>query len=195
MRSAFRVLFFVMLCGLVHASVITFEDLTLTDTYHVGDTFISGGVQITGEEFFWLPTGSTDTGEATVSANGDAGGAGQEIWCNNINLSFDFSFASFEGVSLQYGDLGGNVNLEINGVQHNVQDFPSLDGMTIGGVTVTVVDTGVKGAIFATGPVTSFSIGGQELAIDNVIASIPEPGTLVLLSVGSVGILALRKYK
>ena len=180
---------------MVHASVITFEDLTVDDEYYVGDTFTSGGIQITGEKFFWLPSGSTDTGFATVQANGNAGGSGKEIGLNNINLSFDFSFAPFEGVSLQYGEYGGNVNLEINGVQHNVENFPLLNGMNIGGAMVTVVDAGDKGAIFATGPIDSFSIGGQELVIDNIIACIPEPATLALLGLGGLSALALGKRK
>ena len=193
MKSTFHFLLFAFLCGLVPASVITFENLTIDDEYYVGDTFVSGGVQITGEEFFWLPSGSTVDGFAIVQADGDAGGSGKELYLNNINLSFDFGFAPFEGVSLQYGDDGGNINLEINGVQHVENSFPSLDGMNIGGVIVTVVeDAGGKGAIFATGPVNSFSIGGQELAIDNVIACIPEPATLLLLA---LGVLALKKCK
>ena len=194
MRSAFRFLLFVTLCSLVHASVITFEDLTLTDTYDVGDTFTSGGVQITGEEFFLLPSGSTVTGFATVQATGDAGGSGKEIRLDNINLSFDFGVAPFQGVSLQYGEYGGNVNLEINGVLQNVENFSLLDGLNMGGVIVTVVDAGTQGAIFATGPVNSFSIGGQELAIDNVIACIPEPVTLALLGLGGMVSLAFRKH-
>ena len=197
MKSAFRFLLFVILCSMVHASVITFEDLTVDDEYHVGDTFVSGGIQITGEKFFWLPSDSTDTGFASVQnpVPTNAGGSGKEIWLNNINLSFDFSFAPFEGVSLQYGEYGGNVNLEINGVQHNVADFPLLNGMNIGGAMVTVVDDGTKGAIFATGPIDSFSIGGQELVIDNIIACIPEPATLALLGLGGLSALALGKRK
>lgn len=58
--------------------------------------------------------------------------------------------------------------------------------MNIGGVTVTVLDAGSKGAIFVIGPVNSFSIGGQELAIDNVTACIPEPATLSLLALAAL---------
>jgi len=193
MKIAFRLLLFAVLCGFVQASVITFENLTIDDEYFVGDTFVSDGVQITGEEYFWLPTGSTVDGFTKVQSNGDAGGSDKEMWLNNINLSFDFGFVPIEGVSLQYGEYGGNVNLEINGDLHNVEDFSLLNGMNIGGVTVTVVDAGSKGALFAIGPVNSFSIGGQELAIDNVIASvIPEPMSLSLLALGG---LLLRKRK
>lgn len=194
MKSAFLFFLFAFLCGLVSASVITFENLTVDDQYDVGDSFVSDGVEITGEEFFWLPSGSTEDGFAIVQANGTAGGAGKEVYLNNINLDFDLSFASFEGVSLQYGNDGGNVNLEINGIRHVENSFLPLNGMTIGGVIVSVleIDASGKGAIFATGPISTFSIGGQELAIDNVIACVPEPATLSLLA---LGVLALRKRK
>jgi len=191
MKSIFQIVLVLVLCGLTQAYVITFEDIT-DDTYYVGDSFVSGGVQITGEEFFWTGGGSTVSGSATVQASGDAGGTGNEIWFNNINLSFDFSVSPLYGLSLQFGDYGGNENIEINGDQRVVDDIASLNGMTIGGVTLTVVDTGTTGALFAVGSITSFSIGGQEFSIDNVIACIPEPASLILLGLGAL-VLKSRK--
>jgi hypothetical protein len=189
MKSFFHFLVVLMLCGLTQAYVVTFEDLTLNDTYNVGDAFTSGGVQITGQEFFWLPNGSTTDGFVEVQAGGNAGATGNELWLNNINLDFAFSVKP-TGLSLQYGEYGGNVNFMINGDQKVISNFTELHGTMVGGVMVTVVDTGTVGAIFAMGPINSFSIGGQELAIDNVIACIPEPATLMLLGLGA---LVLRR--
>jgi len=195
MKIVFHFLVVAILCSFAQASVITFEDLTPADQYYVGDTFTSGGVKMTGAEFFWLPSGSTTSGFAAVinPVPTNAGGTGNEIWLNNINLDFDLSYAAIEGLSLQYGNSGGNVNLEINGMFHNANDFSALNGTMFGGVMVSIVD-GIdgKGAIFATGPIHTFSIGGQELAIDNVIACIPEPATLSLLALGG---LCLRRKR
>lgn len=192
MKRFFHFLLVFMLCGLTPAYVITFETLTLNDTYNVGDSFVSDGVPITGEEFFWLPSGSTTTGFAEVQAGGNAGATGNELWLNNINLDFAFAVSPLQGLSLQFGEYGGNLNFEINGDQQNVASFSALNGMTVGGVMVSVINADGKGAIFATGPISSFSIGGQELAIDNVIACIPEPATLLLLG---LGVFLLRKRR
>ncbi|MEN8128139.1 MAG: PEP-CTERM sorting domain-containing protein [Planctomycetota bacterium] len=194
MKNVFHFLLFALLCSFVQASVITFENLTVGAEYYVGDTLVSDGVQIPGKEFFWYPSGSTTTGHVTVQTDGKAGGTGNELWLNNINLDFDFSFAPFAGISFQYGEYGGNVNLEINGVQYNENGFAALNGTMMNGVMVTVVE-GVdgKGAIFATGLVDTFSIGGQELAIDNVIACVPEPATLALVALGSLSLIRKRR--
>ncbi|WP_145081334.1 PEP-CTERM sorting domain-containing protein [Poriferisphaera corsica] len=46
------------------------------------------------------------------------------------------------------------------------------------------------GSFTFTGPINNFSIGGQELHIDNVsYSAIPEPASLALLSLGSLALL------
>lgn len=173
-------------CGFAGAYVVTFEDLDLNEEFHVGDSFISGGMTAAGAEYFWFGGDSSLNGVATVQDDGLAGGAGNEIWFNNINLNFTYAVSPLAGLSLMFADYGGNVNFSINGDLRNVENFSALNGMTIGGATVFVTGTDLSGSIFAIGPVSAFGIGGQELAIDNIIGCIPEPATLVLLGLGGL---------
>ncbi len=178
------------------ATVVDFGDLSLGATYNVGDSFTTSGVVITGQEFFWLPSGSTTGGFVEVENSGLAGGAGNELHTNNINLSFDFGII-LTGLALQYGEFGGNINLEINGSLANVENFVNIPA-NLGGTSVFTSDTGTpgqsSGAMFVTGTINSFKIGGQELWIDNVVASpIPEPATLTLLGIGALAILTRRR--
>lgn len=189
----------ILLAQNAEAVVVEFEDLPLGATYNVGDSFTTSGVVVTAEEFFWLPSGSTTGGYAEVMNTTNAGGAGYEVFTNNINLSFDFG-SPCDGVSLMFADSGGpsgNINLEINGSLANVDLFSNLPS-SLGGVSVftTPGDTGALFVIGVVGTVNSFKIGGQELYIDNIVASVvPEPATIMLLGAGAFAILTRRRGK
>ena len=175
------------------ATVIDFEDTTHGATYNVGGSFTTSGVVITAGEFFYLPTGSSTSGYAEIQSGSRAGGTGYEVWTNNINLSFDFGLPC-KGLSLQYNDDGGNINLRINGSLANVEDFALLPA-TLGGTSVFTTPGNI-GAMFVIGTINSFEIGGQELAIDNVVASlVPEPATLILLGSGALWVLTRKRGK
>jgi len=192
MKRSFLLLSNLLLSAMVPAYVITFDNLPVDAEYNVGDSFVSDGVTITGEEYFWPGGTSTLDGFARVENGLKANGSGKEIRFNNINLDFDFAVDPIMGLSLQYGYYGGNINFEINGILQNVNAPALLHGIVVDGVSLTVVNAGAYGAIFATGEISSFSIGGQEFYIDNVIACIPEPATLGLLGLGA---LLIRRNK
>jgi hypothetical protein len=146
-----------------------FEDLILGATYNVGNSFTTSGTLISVKKFQWSNGVWTDTGHTTVENGGRAGGSGNEMNVNNVNLDFDIG-PPVTGLSLLFGEYGGNINIEINGDFRNVLNFSDINGLTIGGVKVTVIDLGGgKGRLNLTdGIINQFAIGGQELWIDDV---------------------------
>jgi len=184
--------------GLASATVITldFEDLTLGQSYSVGDSFTTSGVVITVEQF-QIPEGNWDTyGDVTVDTDtglgfNTAGGSGNELGVSGVNLYFDFD-TTLIGLELLYGDFGGNLNIELNGDFVNFGNFIDIDNTTIGGTSISTLDNGTPGQSTGTlsvvGTIQSFRIGGGELWIDDVVA-IPEPATLLLLGLGSLALL------
>lgn len=149
---------------------IYFDGLTLGTTYGVGDVFADHCAKIFVKQFQWWNLIWTSGGHASVQNGGLAGGAGNEIAVNNVNLAFDFG-ASYSNLTLRFGEYGGNLNIEINGVLKNFADFINIDGGNIGGVTVAVASGGFgndQGSLALSGTISSFSVGGQELWIDNV---------------------------
>ncbi len=155
-------------------TVVDFEDLIPGTTYNLNDSFTASGVQITGEEFFYYGGSSAAEGFARVENIGVSGGTNNELAIHNLNLNFDFG-TTLGGLTLQYGEFGGNINVEINGDLINVDNFADIP-KTVGGTIVSTLDEGIpgksSGAMFIVGKINSFKIGGQELWIDNIVPSI-----------------------
>lgn len=154
---------------------VDFEDVDLGATFGVGDSFVTSGATVRGQTFFWSNGDATDDGFARIEDNGNAGGSGQDVQVNNINLAFDFG-VTLVGLTVQYGEFGGNLNLEVNGDLRNFQDFPDVDGEEIGGVSISVAvdDDGEHGTLTLRGDIESFAIGGQELWIDDICPIVQE---------------------
>ncbi|NIR43229.1 MAG: hypothetical protein GWM93_05005 [Gemmatimonadetes bacterium] len=150
------------------ASCIDFDDLSVGTQYHVGDSFMSGGVTITAEAFTWGNGNTTTGGFAEVDDNNLAGGSGLDVEVNNINLRFALGTA--DGLTLLFGEYGGNLNLEINGDFRNFENFNQLNGASVGGTSLVVTGGAGndQGTLAVDGTISSFAIGGQELWIDNV---------------------------
>jgi hypothetical protein len=181
------------------AAMMNFEDLSLGTTYHVTESFNSAGVVVVAQPFELPDHTLYDGGEATVENTGRANGAGNEIHANNINLSFNFGIA-LDGLALQYGEYGGNLNININHSFLNFSNFHDIHNTTIGGVLVFTLDTGIagesSGAMFLMGNIGTFVIGGQQLWIDNVVASpVPEPATILLFGLGGIIMLVRNKTR
>ena len=162
-----------------------FEDLKVNDSIKVGGAFTSGGIRFSGKPFFFSNGQRFDGGFASVDDNQAAGGLGQDILINNINLDIDTQ-RSAAALGLLFGEYGGNLNVEINGKLANITSMAQLDGQVIDGVEFLVrfrQDSNL-GALSLQGDIKSFSIGGQELWIDEVKVNrtrqIEIPGRVVI---------------
>ncbi len=100
-------------------------------------------------------------------------GTGNIVNTNNVGLIVDFGAAG--DASFAYLDLGGRVNIQVNGYGAVIEadDFPSLGTFTVApGVTMSATSTpvggGIMGVVTLTGPVQIVRIGGQELWLDDI---------------------------
>ena len=163
-----------------HPPCVDFEDLTSGTVYSVTDTFTDSGATMTVKDFQWSGGTWTSDGTATVCNVQDAGGSGLDVNCNNVNINFDFG-SPLDGLSLLYGEYGGNLNIDINGDFQNFENFADIDGLTIGGINVAVTDLGAgKGELTLSGVINSFDIGGQELWVDDVCPTVPYEPSMCL---------------
>ncbi|MEA1908554.1 MAG: right-handed parallel beta-helix repeat-containing protein, partial [Euryarchaeota archaeon] len=148
---------------------VDFEDLPIGAMFYVKDVFTDSGAKITVQPFQWGNGQWTTGGFAEVGNAGDAGGSGNEMQVNNVNLGFDFG-SPCGGLTLLFGEYGGNLNIEINGDFRNFRNVIDINGTVIGGVSVSVVNGlgNDRGRLELSGTINSFAIGGQELWIDHV---------------------------
>lgn len=161
---------------------IEFDSLLLGNTYYVGDTFTDSGNTVDILSFQWGGGIWTSGGYARVDDDGYGGYSGYDINTNNVNLGFTFS-GPLKGLSLNFGEYGGNLNIQINDEFKNFQNFNDIDGSTIGGVSVSVINglgndmerlilSGEMNVFNFHEEEFTFLIGGQELWIDHVCASL-----------------------
>ncbi len=149
-----------------------FEDLKPGAAYKVGETFLSSAIRITIEPFVWGNGTPTSSGLAYVTDGKAASGFGMEIQVNNANLTFNF-VTPLSGLSLLFGEYGGNLNININGAFHNFENFADINRLDIDGVKISVLQGfgNDAGYLQLSGAIKSLAIGGQELWIDNVCLS------------------------
>ncbi len=158
-------------CEPAHRSplCVEFEELPLGTIYSVPQRFTDSGVQLAVRVFHLGGGQWTDGGGAQVRNEGDAGGSGQEMMVGNVNLEFDFG-TTVEGLTLLFGEYGGNLNIAVNGEFKDFDDFVDIDDSVIGGAHVSVADGlgNDVGRLELSGPIEAFVLGGQELWIDHV---------------------------
>lgn len=149
---------------------VDFEGLALAHQYRIFDRFNDSGVEITVAAFHLGGGQWTTDGYAEVTDQGLAGGSGLEMIVNNVNLDFKFPSCSLADLTLNFGEYGGNLNIDINGEFVDFDKFADIDGQTIGGVDIAVVDGlgNDTGSLKLAGTINSFAVGGQELWIDHV---------------------------
>jgi len=171
-KPVWRVGLFLLATALLYGcvdGVIDFEDPPLNTEYYVNDVFTDSGFEIAVKPFQRGDGGWTSDGDAEIENRGLAGGSGQDVHTDNVNLDFQIT-EPWKDLTLRFSDCGGNANIKINGDFRNFADFPDIDNTTIGGVNVDVVDGAQNelGVLRLTGWITEFALGGQELWIDDV---------------------------
>ena len=159
--------FFVTGCS----KCLDFEGEPVGTQFAVGQSFTDNGVAVDVEQFQWSNGTWSTSGRAEIKGTNLANGTGNEINTNNVNLKFNFNYPG-KKIVLKYAELGGNNNINVNGTFQNVADLNNLDGTSIAGnqITVTALQQGNNwiGSIIIDGTISGFSIGGQELWIDDV---------------------------
>jgi hypothetical protein len=121
-----------------------------------------------------------------LGMNGDEGG--------QLGLSFDDPMiVHCDGIALQFAEFQGDVFMSINEDEMVAENMWQFNGITLGGANVFAFDNSGVGALFVSGDLDSFVIGGSDIAIDNLVVSyhVPEPASLLLISCG--GFLLRRK--
>lgn len=142
------------------------EDNTNGATTAVGNFLSCNGVAIQVEQFQWSNGTWTTTGTARINDQQYAGGTGLDLYPGNCNLNFQFDYPGAM-ITVKIGEYGGNNNIRVNGVFQNVLDMASLNGAVIGGVAVAVA-AGNPTTMTLVGNITGFTIGGQELWLDDI---------------------------
>lgn len=146
-----------------------FESSKPDTQYQVRDQFTDSGIYFNVQQFVWSDGITTIDGLVSFADRGAAGSFGLEAQVSNANLNFDFGIP-IDGLSVLFGEYGGNLNLNINGEFLNFADFAEINGKIVGGVQVTVVNGygNDQGFLEFSGAIKSFALGGQELWIDHV---------------------------
>jgi hypothetical protein len=175
MRSLIVLLTVVALLSLSSGCCLKFSDLTPGTTYNVGDTITTSRTNIVVERFQWSGGAWTSNGRAGVDNRQYAQGTGNDLTTDNTNLNFQFDYP-IDSVSFRFGDLGGNINIRVNGNHKNEQNFINLNGSLIGGVQMTVdafqQGNNWYGKVVLDGTINDFAVGGQELWLDDIC---PDP--------------------
>ena len=151
-----------------HSRCVDFEDPPGSAVYRVGERFRDSGVTVEVKRFQRMDGSPVSGGTGRIDTLGEAGGSGQELRANSV--VFAFAFPPITRLSLRFAELGGNVNLRINGELRNFANLADIDGATVAGVHVTVVGGSGddQGVLSLSGPLGRFEIGGQELWLDDV---------------------------
>lgn len=158
----------------------SYEDLTLGGTFFNGDFFNTGDYHYDVQHFTWSDGTDTHAGYVAVDNGAAACSLGNELRYNNATTNINRLDGDWmENLSFKFGEYGGNLNLEINGDFWNFDNMADIDGMVIGGVTVSV-DWGGNGndcgQVTLSGDVSHLRIGGQEFFMDCFAAdAIPAP--------------------
>ena len=171
MRSMMTLLLVTTAIVFLSGCCVKFSNSTPGDTYSVGDTITTSQADIIVEQFQWSNGTWTTSGSAKVDDRNYGQGSGNDLNANNVNLNFQFDYP-VDKITLKFGELGGNNNIRVNGAFQNVPNLVALNGNSINGVQITVnasqQGNNWYGTMELEGAIDEFTIGGQELWLDDV---------------------------
>lgn len=177
------------------AQTAMFEDLVVTTVYNNGSSFTSNGITFNVDDFTFSGGGTTNAGLTSV-INPNQAGADNGMNVNNVNLDVVLPGGGATAAGFAYAEFGGNINLTVNGLLFNTDDFVDNHGFSNSEFSISVNDVANKGFVSVSGDISQFSFGGQELEIDDVrIVGIPEPTTIALAGLGFVCITCVRRKR
>lgn len=177
-------------------ATMTFDSLPLGTMFGAaaGDqpsdiVYEEDGIEMSVEQI--LIEGVAGFVQAEVGGRYEAFFSSRPLDLNNISVRLDFRNIGFEvdQVSVEFVELGPLNNFRVNDAAlFELASLAFMPAAIAPGVTATVAD----GVITLSGPVDMVLIGGQELAIDNILA-VPEPTTWLLFAAGSCALLGCRR--
>ncbi len=115
----------------------------------------------------------------------------QPLGLNNIAVRFDLANVGFdvENITLDFMEFGGASNFSVNNsTVYQLASLKDIPNNVAPGISASVVD----GVITLNGSVSSILVGGQEVAIDNLLV-VPEPATPLLLCAGGLVVYRRRR--
>jgi hypothetical protein len=148
--------------------------------HHAYDTFSTDGILCTvrTQKF---PDGSEFTaGSAFSQPSTYACGSGQELatYACAVDHRFADSIGPLDEVSLTVADHGGQINFEINGDFRMPAQYIDLDGLMVGGVTITVLSGGRLNEcteLLLEGRLENLLVGGGQHFVDCLTGTPAEP--------------------
>ena len=143
-----------------------------------GAAFNVDGVVFATRGYRFVPGGPAMGGGNAAIQPAPGLGAGQAMRLTAVNVAPNiaaFAPAGVFVVTFDYWNLGGNINLRVNGVQAVAPSFMAIPGGLFPGVAIAVappVAPGVAGTVTLTAlpgtMITTLQIGGQNMIIDNI---------------------------
>lgn len=161
------------------AAFTDFEDLAIGSVYRPGDSLITGSLGFT------LRNVGTANGVAIVYDSDTFGGPGNSLLINTVGLELTMPDRASE-LSTLFGVGSVNASLSINGEEMRfLGDEPIPDSTILGGVQVTIRPTADLpnyrgGELILQGDIRSVVFRGDELVIDTVAVTVPEPSATTL---------------
>lgn len=159
------------------SSCYEFSNLAAGTTYSVGDSLITPEATIELKGYSEGGIIHTD-GEARIQASNQAGGVSPELVPSWINVQITPD-QPLNALRIRIHESYGHNNIKVNGDKREVGHLHHLGGTIIGNslITVTVPPTATHDSFHnytgelivtpLTGSIDVFSIGGQELIIDD----------------------------